>query len=230
MPTVTRKPRLIGRADKILGKTATAFVAVSGVGLVGEMQQAQAQIVYSGPVNLNVPSTTAGIYLNVQTGVSAITPGGAPGWDLNPWGSGSLFIYANNSASVNDGVVAGLGSSATLVDNLPLNTVVDGSQTFVRTGATESTGATAFVLNSNDNYIGFRFLNESTNTLNFGWARFGLSSTQAGQPRTLIEYAYDSSGASILVGQGVPEPTSLAFLSVGGLGLATYRRIRRLRA
>jgi hypothetical protein len=214
--------------DKLLARTAAAAAVVAGFGLMAVPQQAQAVIIYSGPVNLNVPSTTAGIYLNVVTGVSGITPAAAPGWDLNPWGSGSLFVYANNSASVNDGAVASNGTT-TQVDNLPIGYVVDGTSGYVRTGAAETAGAFGFLVSSSSNYIGFRFLDESDSTLKFGWAHFSLGTTGGAQPRTLIEYAYESTGASIRVG-AVPEPSAFALMSLGGMGLVALGRRRQQRA
>jgi hypothetical protein len=209
------------RLDRIVALSAVAATGAT----VGFTQNAEAAIVSSGIVNLNVPSTTSGIYLNVVTGVFATTPGGASGWDLNPWSSSGLSIWANNAASPQDGVVSGGGSSATLVDNLALGTLVDGSSVYARTGGVETTGSTAFALNSSGNYIGFRFTNEANgNSIHFGWARFSIAGTLAGQPRTLVEYAYeDQAGVGINVG-AVPTPGTAALLALGAVGMAGRRR------
>jgi hypothetical protein len=201
-----------------------SYAALAGAALAAPAV-ADAAIIYSGPISLNIPSTTAGIYLNVVTGVSATTPAGAPGWDINPWGSGSFFVYSAASGGVVSGFAG--GTSTTLVDNLPLSTLIDASSpNYGTSNSVETTGSTAFLLNSSSNYAGFRFLNEVTGVTNYGWIEFSLSTAFNSQPRTVVAYAYDDSGAGILVG-AVPEPSTFALFGVmaaGALGVREWRK------
>lgn len=189
---------------------------------------AQAQVIWSGPVNLNLPSNIDGIYLNVVTGVTGSTGGSVAGWDVNPYGSATLSFFSPTPAA-SSGYVANLGDNTGRVDNLPYGTAIGPGSVF-STGALpgETTGATAFTLNSVENLVGFRFQNElNGNQVHYGWMRFSLSSGAATQPRSIVEYAYESTaGAEIFAGV-VPEPASasLLLLGLGGLfGLRGWSR------
>jgi len=210
---------------------ALSGAVVSGVGLMGLPSEAQAAVVFSGPLSIAIPVTTAGVYLNVVTGVNGITQAAAPGWDLNPW-SGSALSWFNPAQPPGGVYGVALGTSATLPDNLPLGTLIDASTIF-GSGASETTGATAFVLNSANNYVGFRFQNESAgNAINYGWVQVSLGATLNNASRRIVAYAYENSGAGIQIGQGqaVPEAGTavagaLGLLAAGALGLRRRRAI-----
>jgi hypothetical protein len=218
--------KLAARIDARLA----AYATLAGAALAAPAQ-VNANIIWSGTVNINIPSTVSGVYINLVTGVFGTTPGAVPGWDINPWGNTSLNIWANDSASPLSGVITDFtgGSSATLVDNLPPGTPIVDSWTYGRTAAVETTGATAFNINSSGNLIGFRFLNELTGQYNYGWAQLALSSSFSSQPRTFVQYAYDNSGAFIALGL-IPEPSTtalLALVATGALGLRAWRKRRQ---
>ena len=68
--TVTSQPPAAGLLAALDSHLRTA-AAVGGAFVASEAlapNDAEAAIIYSGPVNINIPSTTAGIYINVVTG------------------------------------------------------------------------------------------------------------------------------------------------------------------
>lgn len=159
---------------------------------------AHAAIVYSGVVNINIPSDGGGVYLNVLTGATGSTIGATPGWDVNVWGSNDLAFWKGFAPGF--GYVRGLGDQANRVDNLGSGTLIDTFQSF-DSGNAELTGSTAFLLDSSDNLVGFRFVDESTGLAHYGWMRLSLDATLFAQPRTIVEYAYESvAGMGILAG------------------------------
>lgn len=213
------------KADRILGATAAAVAAATGSGMVGTQAECAADIVYSGVVNIDVPITTAGVYLNVVSGVFNTSPASAPGWDMNPWSTTALNWF--NPTAPAGGVYV-IGSDAG-VDNLATGTLIGAGSVF-GSGASQTTGATAFNLNSSNNLVGFRFQNEANgNQTHYGWVRVSLGGTLT-SPRALVEYAYDDiAGTSIAAGDigAIPEPSTFGLLAAGAMGLATFRRRRR---
>ena len=194
------------------------FVAVAAAAgaaaLGGTAQNSEAAIVWSGAVNINIPTTTSGVYLNVVTGANNTSPSLVPGWDVNPWGSGDLFFF--NPSAPAGGVYVVSGAAPT---NLAAGTPIDGASTY-GSGAGDAT----FALNSSNNLVGFRFQNEAAaNQTQYGWMRILLSGSTIAQPRAIVEYAYEDSGAGIPAG-AVPAPGSVALLALGALGLTGRRR------
>lgn len=204
------------------GAAAAAIAAL--VGLL-PATGTQAAIVYSGVVNVAAPNTFDGVYLNVITGASGQTK--PMGWDINIWHTSLLVFFGNTGASF----VAGLGATATSVDNLALGTLVNASQGYDGHAVGETAGATSFLLDSSQNYVGFMFHNEDTNRTNFGWFQLSLGSAY-NRPRSIVSWAYENTGAAIAVGNtgltaAVPEPGSLALVALalaGGFGVLRRRK------
>ncbi|MBX7102828.1 MAG: PEP-CTERM sorting domain-containing protein [Gemmataceae bacterium] len=218
------KTRLLSQADRLLGRTATAVAVAAGAGVLGITPTAQAGIVYSNTV-IPIPVNLDGVYLNVITGLTGTAGSGTAGWDINPYSATTLQWFQPNTT--NHGFITNLGSSATLVDNLAIGSLIDVSSTFGSgTAGSEATGATAFNLNSSNNFVGFRFLNEGTSQINYGWVQVALGATFTDPARSIVGWAYEDSGAGITV-TPVPEPSSMALLSVGAAGLVAYRRRRQ---
>ncbi|MGI8966943.1 MAG: PEP-CTERM sorting domain-containing protein, partial [Limisphaerales bacterium] len=212
-------------------------------------QNADASIIYSGLQNLSVPTTNGqgGLYIDMEllTHFNAITngsqPGGGPGplvstWDFNFYqrrttsanGPGSLRFYYNtgtgNMFSTNPirysfGVVSNGQNAA-----LPSGTLVDGTSPFGQvSGLTNFYGTTAF--------MGLEFRNNANTTNFFGWLRLtggpGVAPTP-GFPATVVDWAYDNTGAGIRVG-AVPEPGTLALgcLAAGAAGMIAWRKRKK---
>jgi hypothetical protein len=215
------------RVTRALGASAAAAAAVTGAGMVGNTPEAQAEIVWSGIVNLNVPNTIDGLYVNVVTGATGSSGADTAGWDVNPYSSTTLTWFAPTGG----GNVRTGGSSLTLVDNLAPGFLIDADANPGGTwggGTVETIGATAWVFNSSDNITGFRFLNEATGLTHYGWMRMNLGATLT-DPRSIVEWAYeDQAGVGINAGQisSVPEPGTLGLLAMGAAGLVASRRRR----
>lgn len=196
-----------------LGKHFAAAAACAVV--AGSAASTQAAVIHSGTVNLNLPATTNGLYLNVLNGVNSSTPAGAPGWDVNPWSSTGFGLF--NPASPAGGVY--VITSANNAANLASGTVIDGTKSY---GSSTSTSTSQWALNSADNLIGFRFTNENTSQVHYGWMRVAFGATITS--RTLVEYAYDDTpGAAIQAGV-IPEPASLTLLGAGAFCFLRRRR------
>jgi hypothetical protein len=74
-------------------------------------------------------------------------------------------------------------------------------------------------------FMGVEFRDASNND-RFGWIRI-TGGSASGFPATVVDWAYEDSGAGIQTGAGVvPEPNSLALgcLAAGAAGLAAWRK------
>jgi hypothetical protein len=211
---------LLNRVDTRLAACAAAASASLAI-----VPSSDADIIWSGPISITIPSTTAGVYLNVVSGVSAISPAGAPGWDINPFSSTTLNMF--NPAAPTGGVYVGVNGFY----NLSFGPLISAASPF-SSGTLSATSPNPLFFNSSNNIIGFRFQNEAQgNQIQYGWFRISLSGTVASQPRMIVEYAYDNTGAPILAGVlDGPEPSTYALLSVAALGALGVRAWRRRKA
>lgn len=188
-------------------------IALAAAGGVAVADQANAAIVYHAPVGgISIPSTFAGIYINLET--EAAGANSTVGWDVNPYGSSYLNIFKATGAAI----AGGAAGFQNLAPGTPLSVA-----TLV--GATGNGPDAAFpvVVNSSSNLIGFKFT-DAASVVHAGWMRISLSASTFSQPRSVVEWAYESdTNATINAGQ-VPAPGTLALLAAGGLGLTGRRR------
>ena len=193
---------------------AACAAAAAGAAMLGGAQEANAAIVYSGIVNITIPNTFAGVYLNIVTGLTTATGGANVGMDFNPYNVGASMWQGPGTANraVQGGVV---GSAANLAFGAPIS----GASTFVA-GAYPTMGNFAVGVSG---YFGLRFLRETDSATLHGWVRMtkGTNPTTTG---LIHEYAYENvAGGTILAGD-IPGPGSLALLALGALGLRGRKR------
>lgn len=203
--------------DRLNRHFATA--AIAGAATAAPLATANAAIVYSGPVNIVIPDSLDGIYLDVVTGASSSTTS-FPGWDINPFSGvpGELNLWG---PTANTWLSLGNSTGPYI---LPPGTPISGPLgDFFRPGVINPISA-ELTLNSSDNLLGFRFLNELTNDIHFGWIRLEIGD-DAGV-RSIVEYAYEDQ-PGVAIGAGViPEPATLTLVALSGLVLLRRRNPR----
>ncbi len=177
-----------------------------------------AAIIDSGPVNIDVPNTFLGLYLDFATGEMGTF--GTAGFDLNLYNvnTGNLFFgFATSGVSG-----AGVSLDGTSYAVLTPGATVSSASLFVDRGfpaamETWRAGAT-------DGYLGFSFSNETTNALNYGYLQLNTTGPN-GYPANITRIVYEDTGGPITV----PEPASASLLAIVAVGVTALRR-RRLPA
>jgi hypothetical protein len=199
-----------------------AAVAVTAVaGLMAVAMPAQAQIVYSGPVNIDIPDNIDGVYFNLVTGIGSASAAAVPGWDINPYSALEGFFNLWGATTT-----TWLSPSGDIGGPYPLaaGTPIGAGGTFTRPGGGTNVGDQVTL--DAPNLFGVRFANESTGgAINFAWVEITFGADAA--TRAITGYAYDNSGATILAGV-VPEPGTYAMMlaglaAVGGLAMRRRR-------
>ena len=173
-------------------------------GTLGLVMPASADVIYSNLQNIAIPATFDGLYLNVETGAWS-TSMAAPvaGWDINPFYGGRAFANSPDFQPVRSGTT----SSSAILNLAAGATVGSGSvfSTFVQGATGETPGAPGYggsqmltgsggnFTASTEGYLGFRL-----NGTNYGSMRVVLTNNTSGA--YIKDWAYDTSGASVVVG------------------------------
>lgn len=168
--------------------------------------------------NLAIPSTSAGLYLNIATQSSTTAP--AAGWDINPYGSTSLSFFASSAApNPPSTYVRTQGSGGP--SSLGIGFVVGPSSPFVNSTTAVISGTSVtngWQLNA-INYFGFRFYHEGLGGIRYGFGIMQVGATSSS--RTLVSVLWEDSGGSIAV---IPAPGAMALVGLAGLAARRRRR------
>jgi len=168
-----------------------------GVASLSFLGSASATIIYSGEQNIAITRDFNGVFINVsdfQSGAS-----GSSSWDLNPFFGGLGVANAPGFQPVRIGT-----GDADPILPLALGSSIGGSSTFSSgwggSGAEDDSGhigpgASQFT-DGQIGYMGFKLIREDT--VNYGWMRVIL--TQNGDTGSILDWAYDTSGNSMISG------------------------------
>jgi hypothetical protein len=218
-----------------MGCAAAATLAA----VAGQAEHADAAIVYSGVQNIALTNGAPGIYINLVTKASTSAPNS--GWDINPYvNAGSSTFFGMYLPAVTTKLVksSAAGAGGADVAKLPAGATIDSTSTFIGQPAQFGFMNNATVgdwTGTGLGYMGLQFREPGVNggATMYGWVQ--ISKAIAGEPPatgptgiTFVDWAYDDTGAPIAAGN-VPEPSSLALLAAGAIGLLVRRGRAKLR-
>jgi hypothetical protein len=179
--------------------------ALAGLVTLALTGAAVADVYYSNLQNIAIPTNYAGVYLNVETGASNTSmTSPVSGWDINPYFGGSTLANSPAFQPVRSGTgsldaVLNLSFGSTVGSGSTYSTYTQGingqnpggpgyggSQTHMGAGVGQFVSGT-------EGYLGFRLNGED-----YGYMRVVLTNNTSGA--VIKDWAYDTSGASVVVG------------------------------
>ena len=206
-------------------KRLNVAMFVGAAAVFAAAPSAHADVIYTNltATPLSITNSIDGVYLNVVTGVTGSS--GAAGWDINPYNNNAGLTFYG--AATPSGIMAtGTPGTTAVASALAAGALISAAGQFNQF----QTVGTAFQ-GGGMNYLGFRFQNEATGQQDYGWL---LVSSTAGNgfPTSILGYAYENTGASIMAGQttAVPELSTYAMFGLafaGAAGLSAWRRRRQ---
>lgn len=186
----------------------------------------EAAVMHFPTQDIPIPTTFAGVSIDLENATSSNALAGLSGGDVNFYLGGAILSNDADETAPSPNwqpIRSGTGNTDPIV-SLGLGTIVDGTSV-VSTGFGSSGGASSHFppfVNGASSYIGFQLVLEDATVAN-GWARVTLQNDNT--PGIVHEWAFESTGAAIAVGQ-IPEPSHTA-LSLLGLAALAMRRRRR---
>lgn len=163
--------------------------------------------------NLVIPANFDGLYINIATQSTATSSTAIGGWDINPYGATTINFFASATAP-NPTTTFVRTQASGGPSSLAGGTVISAASTFANSTAAvisaTGVGSNGWAINAT-NYFGFRFYNETTGAINYGYGAMQVGATAA--TRTLLFVEYGDAGESVTV---VPAPGAIALLGLAG--------------
>jgi hypothetical protein len=186
------------------------LIATTGSVLALASVSSMAAVVCGPTNNISVPANIDGVYLNLVSGATGTAGAGTTGWDINLYQTGTpaalFFFWPTTPANSFGGA-----STATVYDALSSGAVIGPASTFIlNSGAGGPAPFVNWQATQTGKYLGVRFFNENTSTINFGWLQLNTTAT-SGFPATISQYCYQTDGTAITAGT---TPVSLQSYSV----------------
>jgi len=161
-----------------------------------------AAVVDSGPVAIAIPATFEGVYLNLATGVVGTTAALTPGWDVNPFNSGTGGMSFFFSPSATHGAVNNAGVASALI----VGTQVGPASSFTTNiGGVDGTPFRT----AGTRFLGIRFINEAGGGQHYGYLEIESGAgTPPGFPAFIRRYTYESTpSTAITISLAPPSPS-----------------------
>jgi hypothetical protein len=148
---------------------------------------ASAAVQYSA-VNLSIPATIDGLYINVQTLATGSAGSVVAGWDINPYSETSLTWFN----ATGTGMLRFPGVTTGSAGNLAVGTIVGATGSYGSGAVTVGTAAGNWQLNS-INRFGFRFI-AADGLTHYGWGTMVVGAAITN--RTITEIAWETVAAT----------------------------------
>jgi len=188
----------MGQTRPLSARLGLHFAACAAVTAAAAAPHAHAEVI-RWDCNLVIPANFDGLYINIATQAAGTSGTSSAGWDINPYGATTLNFFASatapNPASTYVRTQTSGGPS-----RLQETTVIGAASTFANSTAAvisaAGVGSNGWTINS-VNYFGFRFYNDVTATINYGFGAMQVGATAA--QRTLLFLSYESDGSPIVI-------------------------------